>query len=35
MTLEEMLQAEVEHIPHHIRHINQKRKTLGLQIVEP
>ncbi len=25
MTLEEMLQAEVDHIPHHIRHINDKR----------
>jgi uncharacterized damage-inducible protein DinB len=34
MTLEEMLQAEVEHIPHHIRHINEKRKTLGLPVVE-
>jgi hypothetical protein len=30
MTLEEMLQAEVEHIPHHIRHINEKRQALGL-----
>jgi len=34
MTLEEMVQAEVEHIPHHIRHINEKRKTLGLPVVE-
>jgi uncharacterized damage-inducible protein DinB len=34
LTLEEMLQAEVEHIPHHIRHINEKRKTLGLPVVE-
>jgi len=34
MTLEEMLQNEVEHIPHHIRHINEKRKTLGLPVVE-
>jgi uncharacterized damage-inducible protein DinB len=30
MTLEEMLEAEVEHVPHHIRHINEKRKALGL-----
>jgi hypothetical protein len=30
MTLEEMLHAEVEHIPHHIRHIREKRKALGL-----
>ena len=30
MTLEEMLEAEVEHIPHHIRHIVEKRKALGL-----
>lgn len=30
MTLEEMLEAEVEHIPHHIRHINDKREALGL-----
>jgi uncharacterized damage-inducible protein DinB len=30
MTLEEMLQAEVEHVPHHIRHINEKRTALGL-----
>jgi uncharacterized damage-inducible protein DinB len=33
ITLEEMLQAEVEHIPHHIRHINDKRKALGLETV--
>src|SRR5262249_11846227 len=31
MTLEEMLQAEVDHIPHHIRHINDKRTALGLR----
>lgn len=30
MTLEEMLEAEVDHIPHHIRHIVEKRKALGL-----
>ncbi len=34
MTLEEMLQAEVDHIPHHIRHINAKRQALGLPVVE-
>ncbi len=34
MTLEEMLQAEVAHIPHHVRHINEKRKTLGLAVIE-
>jgi hypothetical protein len=33
MTLEEMLQAEVDHIPHHIRHINDKRSALGLPVV--
>jgi hypothetical protein len=33
MTLEEMVQAEVEHIPHHIRHINDKRAALGLPTV--
>jgi uncharacterized damage-inducible protein DinB len=32
MTLEEMLQAEVEHVPHHIKHINEKRKALGLPV---
>jgi hypothetical protein len=30
MTLEQMLQAEVDHIPHHIRHIVEKRESLGL-----
>jgi hypothetical protein len=30
MTLKEMLEAEVEHIPHHIRHVLEKRKALGL-----
>jgi hypothetical protein len=34
MTLEEMLRAEVDHIPHHINHINEKRQKLGLQIPE-
>jgi hypothetical protein len=26
-----MLEAEVEHIPHHIRHVLEKRKALGLK----
>jgi uncharacterized damage-inducible protein DinB len=30
ITLEEMLQAEVEHVPHHIAHIIEKRRALGL-----
>ncbi len=30
MTLAEMLKAEVDHIPHHIRHIGEKRAALGL-----
>jgi uncharacterized damage-inducible protein DinB len=30
ITLEEMLQAEVEHVPHHIAHIIVKRRALGL-----
>jgi hypothetical protein len=30
MTLEEMLQAEADHVPHHIRHINEKRKAMGI-----
>ena len=30
ITLEEMLQAEVDHVPHHIAHINDKRQALGL-----
>jgi uncharacterized damage-inducible protein DinB len=30
MTLEEMLQNEIEHVPHHIKHILQKREALGL-----
>jgi len=34
MTLEQMLQAEVEHVPHHVTHIIEKRKALGLPDVE-
>ena len=30
ITLEEMLQAEVEHVPHHLAHILEKRKAMGL-----
>ena len=30
MTLAEMVKAEVDHIPHHIRHIAEKRAALGL-----
>jgi uncharacterized damage-inducible protein DinB len=30
ITLEEMLQAEVEHVPHHVAHINEKRRALRL-----
>jgi uncharacterized damage-inducible protein DinB len=30
MTLEELLRAEVEHVPHHIKHILEKRKAMGL-----
>jgi hypothetical protein len=30
MNLEEVVQAEVDQIPHHIRHIIEKRKALGL-----
>jgi uncharacterized damage-inducible protein DinB len=30
ITLEEMVQAEVEHVPHHIAHIIEKRRALGL-----
>jgi uncharacterized damage-inducible protein DinB len=30
MTLAEMLEAEVEHVPHHIRHIIEKQRALGL-----
>jgi hypothetical protein len=30
ITLEEMLEAEVDHVPHHLKHIIEKRKVLGL-----
>ncbi len=30
VTLEEMLQAETEHVPHHLAHILEKRKALGI-----
>ncbi len=30
ITLEEMLQAEVEHVPHHLAQILEKRKAMGL-----
>jgi hypothetical protein len=30
MTLTDMLRAEVDHLPHHIRHIGEKRAALGL-----
>jgi DinB superfamily len=30
ITLEAMVQAETDHIPHHIRHILDKRQALGL-----
>lgn len=30
ITLEEMLRAEVEHVPHHLAHIVEKRRALGL-----
>jgi uncharacterized damage-inducible protein DinB len=30
MTLEEMLRAEAEHVPHHLAHILEKRRALGL-----
>jgi hypothetical protein len=32
MTLEEMLKAEADHIPHHIAHILDKRRALGLPV---
>jgi hypothetical protein len=34
ITLEEMLQNEVDHIPHHIASVIEKRKALGLPDVE-
>ena len=30
ITLEDMLRAEAEHIPHHVGFITDKRKALGL-----
>ena len=30
ITLEEMLQAEVEHVPHHLAQILEKRRAMGL-----
>ncbi len=34
ITLQEMLQAEVDHVPHHVKHILEKRRALGLPDVE-
>jgi uncharacterized damage-inducible protein DinB len=34
MTLDEMLEAEVNHVPHHIKHILDKRRALGLPDIE-
>jgi hypothetical protein len=34
VTLTEMLENEVAHIPHHIKHIFEKRKVLGLPDIE-
>ena len=34
ITLAEMLEAEVEHIPHHLKHIREKRLALGLPDVD-
>jgi uncharacterized damage-inducible protein DinB len=33
MTLDEMLHTEVQHIPHHVAHILEKRRLLGLPAV--
>jgi hypothetical protein len=30
ITLEEMLQAEAEHVPHHLAQILEKRQAMGL-----
>jgi uncharacterized damage-inducible protein DinB len=30
MTLEDLLRAEAEHVPHHVRHVLEKRRALGL-----
>jgi DinB superfamily len=34
MNLEEMVRAEVEHVHHHITHIIEKRRALGLSTIE-
>jgi len=34
MTLDEMVLAEAEHIPHHMKHISEKRHVLGLPDVD-
>jgi uncharacterized damage-inducible protein DinB len=34
MTLEEMLQTEVDHVYHHVKHIIEKRQALGLSNIE-
>jgi uncharacterized damage-inducible protein DinB len=34
ITLQEMLQAEVEHVPHHVKHILEKRLALGLPDID-
>ena len=30
VTLEQMVRLETDHIPHHLRHVHEKRKALGL-----
>lgn len=35
VTLREMLQIETDHVLHHVRHIDEKRKALGLAAVGP
>jgi uncharacterized damage-inducible protein DinB len=35
VTLDEMVRLEAEHIPHHMRHIIEKRKALGKPGVDP
>jgi hypothetical protein len=32
VTLEEMVRIEADHIPHHVRHIVDKRRALGLPV---
>jgi uncharacterized damage-inducible protein DinB len=34
MSLTEMLQAEIDHVPHHVKHIQDKRRALNLPDVE-